>query len=161
LGLPVRSPGQEPGQQPETKPLPPPVEPQVSPAQPALDLKLPDPPPPSPTGINFAITARNHVVAPRSFKATAYSLRGRTATGIQTQPGVLAAEPRIPPLRFVGHAKDASSSGVYIVHDTGTRVKGNLVDVWVPSSREARTFGRRQAQLQVLRCGPRLQDKPQ
>ena len=97
--------------------------------------------------------------APRSFKATAYSLRGRTASGVTTQPGVVAADPKVLPLGSVIEIKAGSYSGVYTVHDTGSAVKGNLVDVWMPSSREARQFGRRSIKLQVLRYGPATRTK--
>jgi len=154
LGLPPQSPGQDPAQQPDSKPLPTPVEPQVTPAQPGLELANPAVPASS-AGINLTIPEEQDRTAPRTFKATAYSLRGRTATGVQTQPGVIAADPRVLPLGSVVHVRAGQYSGVYTVHDTGRLVRGNLVDVWVRSSHEARTFGRRKVKLQVLRYGPR------
>lgn len=100
------------------------------------------------------------MMAPRSFRATAYSLRGRTASGIETKSGVVAADPRVLPLGSVVQIKAGSYSGVYTVHDTGSAVKGNLVDVWMPSTKEARQFGRRTIRLQVLRYGPATRTKP-
>ena len=155
LGFPLQSPGQDPGPQPDSKPLPTPVEPQVTPAQPGLELASPAVPPASSAGINLTTPEKQDRAAPRTFKATAYSLRGRTATGVKTKPGVIAADPRVLPLGSVVHVRAGQYSGVYTVHDTGRLVKGNLVDVWLPSSREARTFGRRKVKLQVLRYGQR------
>ena len=92
--------------------------------------------------------------AHKEFQATAYSLRGRTATGIETRVGVVAADPKVLPLGSVVEIQAGNYSGVYTVHDTGGAVKGNLVDVWMPSHKEARQFGRRTRKLQVLRYGP-------
>jgi 3D (Asp-Asp-Asp) domain-containing protein len=146
-----------PANQDEAKQFPAPVEPKVGPAQPALDFAAEL----LPQGHEITLDLldlggpdrSNH----RAFEATAYSLRGRTASGVPTQPGVIAADPRVLPLGSVVHVRAGQYSGVYTVHDTGSRVKGNLVDVWVPSSREARSFGRRQVKLQVLRLGSQRQ----
>lgn len=104
--------------------------------------------------VKFDEPELNSKTAPRAFKATAYSLRGRTASGVATRPGVVAADPSVLPLGSIVQIKAGTYSGVYTVHDTGSAVKGNLVDVWMPSSREARNFGRRSIKLQVLRYGP-------
>jgi 3D (Asp-Asp-Asp) domain-containing protein len=102
---------------------------------------------------SFAEPEKTSRHAPRSFSATAYSLRGRTASGVYTRPGVVAADPRVLPLGSVVEIKAGNYSGVYTVYDTGARIKGNIVDVWLPSTREARHFGRRRVKLQVLRYG--------
>jgi 3D (Asp-Asp-Asp) domain-containing protein len=93
--------------------------------------------------------------AAKSFQATAYSLSGRTRSGAYTRRGVIAADPRVIPLGSVVQIKTPGYSGVYTVHDTGKRIKGNIIDVWVGSGREARFFGRRQIKLHVLRLGPK------
>jgi 3D (Asp-Asp-Asp) domain-containing protein len=90
-----------------------------------------------------------------SFQATAYALQGRTRSGVYTRRGVIAADPRVIPLGSVVQIKTPGYSGLYTVHDTGKRIKGNVIDVWVGSSREARFFGRRQIKLNVLRLGPK------
>lgn len=93
--------------------------------------------------------------APRNFAATAYNLRGRTASGLYVRRGVIAADPRVLPLGSVVQVKAGQYSGIYTVHDTGHRIKGHIVDIWMPSSHEARRFGRRPVKLQVIRYGPR------
>jgi len=93
--------------------------------------------------------------APASFHATAYALRGRTRSGAYVRRGVIAADPRVIPLGSVVQIKTPGYSGVYTVHDTGGRIKGKVIDVWVESPREARIFGRRQVKLHVLRLGPK------
>jgi 3D (Asp-Asp-Asp) domain-containing protein len=91
---------------------------------------------------------------PQAFSATAYNLKGRTASGQFTKRGVIAADPRVLPLGSVVKLDAGDYSGVYTVRDTGGVIKGRKIDVWMPSSREARTFGRRKVRLVVLQYGP-------
>lgn len=88
-----------------------------------------------------------------TFQATAYALKGRTRSGANVRRGVVAADPRVLPLGSVVQIKAGKYTGVYTVHDTGGRIKGNIIDVWVPNNHEARQFGRRKIQLQVLKMG--------
>jgi 3D (Asp-Asp-Asp) domain-containing protein len=88
-----------------------------------------------------------------SFQATAYALRGLTASGIYVRRGVIAADPRVIPIGSVVQLVTPGYSGIYTVQDTGRLIKGKIVDVWLPSNREARVFGRRQIKLHVLRWG--------
>lgn len=74
--------------------------------------------------------------------------------GTSVRRGVVAADPRVLPLGSVVQIKAGKYTGVYTVHDTGGRIKGNIIDVWVPSNHEARQFGRRKVQLSVLKMGP-------
>ncbi|MBS1791730.1 MAG: 3D domain-containing protein [Acidobacteria bacterium] len=90
---------------------------------------------------------------PMTFQATAYSLKGRTRSGAGVRRGVVAADPRVLPLGSVVQIKAGKYTGVYTVHDTGGKIKGNIIDVWVPDKHEARQFGRRKIQLQVLKLG--------
>ncbi|HYE71780.1 MAG TPA: 3D domain-containing protein [Blastocatellia bacterium] len=91
---------------------------------------------------------------PQVFSATAYNLKGRTASGKMTKRGVIAADPRVLPLGSVVKLEAGDYSGVYTVHDTGGAIKGRIVDVWMPTSKEARSFGRRKVKLVVLQYGP-------
>jgi 3D (Asp-Asp-Asp) domain-containing protein len=79
----------------------------------------------------------------RGFSATAYCLRGRTATGGSVRRGIVAADPRVLPLGTRIQLNAGSYSGSYIVADTGGAVKGRKLDIWVPSCAEAIRFGRR------------------
>lgn len=87
---------------------------------------------------------------PLNFRATAYALSGRTRSGAYVRRGVIAADPRVLPLGSVVQVQAGKWSGVYTVHDTGGKIKGNIIDVWVPTTREARRFGRRPIKLHVL-----------
>jgi len=84
------------------------------------------------------------------FHATAYCLKGRTASGINTRPGVIAADPSVLPLGTVVHLRAGRYTGTYTVMDTGGRIKGRLVDVYVPTYKEAVEFGRRQVKIKVI-----------
>jgi 3D (Asp-Asp-Asp) domain-containing protein len=87
------------------------------------------------------------------FSATAYCLRGRTATGGSVRRGIVAADPRVLPLGTRIYLNAGGYSGSYIVADTGGGVKGRKLDIWVPNCSEARTFGRRSVSVNVLGRG--------
>jgi len=93
-------------------------------------------------------------VAPATlYVATAYSLRGRTASGLPVSKGLIAADPRILPLGSRVKLEAGNYSGEYLVADTGGAVRGRHVDIWTPTSREAMRFGRRAIKLTVLSWG--------
>lgn len=84
------------------------------------------------------------------FHATAYCLKGRTASGVNTRPGMIAADPRVLPLGTVVHLRSGRYTGTYTVMDTGGLIKGRRVDVYVPTYKEAVEFGRRQVKIKVI-----------
>jgi 3D (Asp-Asp-Asp) domain-containing protein len=96
-----------------------------------------------------------YVVAPASYVATAYSLRGRTASGQMVSKGMIAADPRFLPLGSRVRLQAGAYSGEYVVADTGSMVRGRRIDIWTPTSREAMRFGRRLVKLTVLSLGGR------
>ena len=85
-----------------------------------------------------------------SFTATAYCLKGRTAMGHGVRRGIIAADPRVLRLGSRVNLGGGAYSGQYLVSDTGGRIKGRRIDIWVPSCAEARRFGRRTVSLGVL-----------
>jgi 3D (Asp-Asp-Asp) domain-containing protein len=101
------------------------------------------------------VAEETFVVAPTSYVATAYSLRGRTASGVPVSKGVIAADPRVLPLGSRVKLEAGSYSGEYVVADTGGMVRGKRIDIWTPTSREAMRFGRRTVKLTVLSLGGR------
>jgi 3D (Asp-Asp-Asp) domain-containing protein len=105
------------------------------------------------SGRLFTIPSMELLGPPASFQATAYALRGITASGIYVRRGVIAADPRVIPIGSVVQILTPGYSGVYTVQDTGRLIKGKIVDVWLPSTREARFFGRRSIKLHVIRWG--------
>jgi 3D (Asp-Asp-Asp) domain-containing protein len=91
-----------------------------------------------------------------TFTATAYSLRGRTASGGAVQRGIIAADRRVLPIGTRVRLEAGSYSGEYVVADTGGAVRGRKIDIWVPQTSEAMRFGRRPVKLTVLtRTRPR------
>ena len=78
-----------------------------------------------------------------SFTATAYCLRGRTAMGHSVRKGLIAADPRVLRLGSRVNIGAGAHSGQYLVSDTGGRIKGRKIDIWMASCAEARRFGRR------------------
>lgn len=96
-----------------------------------------------------------YVVPPTNYVATAYSLRGRTASGRPVAKGLIAADPRHLPLGSRVRLEAGPYSGEYLVADTGSLVRGRRIDIWTPTSREAMRFGRRTVKLTVLSLGGR------
>ena len=93
------------------------------------------------------------VAPPTAYVATAYSLRGRTASGRVVSKGLIAADPRVLPLGSRVRLEAGNYSGEYLVADTGGAVRGRRIDIWTPTSREAMKFGRRTIKLTVLSWG--------
>jgi len=96
----------------------------------------------------------------QSFVATAYSLRGRTASGRMVGKGIIAADRRLLPLGTRVRIDAGPYTGEYVVADTGGAVRGRKIDVWVPSTGEAMRFGRRSVKLTVLTYGGRKASTP-
>jgi 3D (Asp-Asp-Asp) domain-containing protein len=86
-------------------------------------------------------------VSKRKFVATAYCLKGRTALGHRVKKGLIAADPHILKLGSNVTIEAGAYSGTYLVSDTGGKIKGNRIDIWMPSCSEARRFGRRSVML--------------
>lgn len=86
------------------------------------------------------------------FTATAYALPGRTASGQTVRRGLIAADKSLP-LGTRVRLDAGHYSGEYVVADRGGRVRGRIIDIWVPSNGEAIRFGRRPVKLTVLSYG--------
>lgn len=84
-----------------------------------------------------------------SFVATAYCLRGRTASGSMVRKGIIAADPRVLRLGTKVNLGAGGYSGNYTVTDTGGKIKGKRIDIWMASCSEARRFGRRRVTVNV------------
>jgi 3D (Asp-Asp-Asp) domain-containing protein len=89
------------------------------------------------------------------FVATAYCKGEVTASGVTPKAGVVAADPRLLPVGSVVQidAVPDRHDGIYTVLDTGPKVQGRHVDLYMWSCHEALAFGRRQVALTVLRHG--------
>ena len=82
---------------------------------------------------------------PVPVEMTAYCLtRTTTRRGRYVRAGIVAADPRLFPLsRYVELYDGRRYMGRFLIDDTGRLIKGNIIDVWMPTCREAKIFGRR------------------
>ena len=79
--------------------------------------------------------------------SSGYALRGRTATGIPTAPGVVAVDPSVIPL---GTRLSIPGYGTGIAADTGGAIQGNTIDLWFPTTAQALQWGRRTVTITLL-----------
>ncbi len=89
------------------------------------------------------------------FTATAYCQSGITRSGVDTHSGIAAADPSELPVGSVVHieTEDEHHNGIYTVLDTGTKVQGRKVDLYMHDCGEAVQFGKQPARVTVLRKG--------
>jgi 3D (Asp-Asp-Asp) domain-containing protein len=85
--------------------------------------------------------------------ATAYCDRGRTKSGAHTRDGFVAADPRRLPIgtRLQIIAPGEPWGRTYTVMDTGARIKGRELDIFMASCADARRFGRRIVNVRVMK----------
>ena len=105
-------------------------------------------------GMSQARPAKARRPTIRYFIATAYSVEGTGASGKWSHPGTVAADRDILPLnsriRIFGAGK---YSGDYTVEDTGSKVDGHHIDVYMPSRAAAKKFGRQRVKVAILKFG--------
>lgn len=89
------------------------------------------------------------------FAATAYCKGTTTASGVGVRTGIAAADPALLPVGSVisMSTDEAKYNGIYTIMDTGPKVQGRLLDVYMWSCNEALAFGRKAVQVTVLRLG--------
>ena len=73
---------------------------------------------------------------------TSYCLSGTTRRGRYVRSGIVAADPRHFPLsRYIELYVGKKYYGRFLVDDTGRKIKGNHLDIWLPTCRESKRFG--------------------
>ncbi|OFW01605.1 MAG: hypothetical protein A3I61_06190 [Acidobacteria bacterium RIFCSPLOWO2_02_FULL_68_18] len=89
------------------------------------------------------------------FTATAYCKGRTTASGVSVRTGIAASDPAILPVGSVVNISTDTPkyNGVYTIMDTGPKVQGRVLDIYMGSCREAVAFGRRPVEVSVLRLG--------
>jgi 3D (Asp-Asp-Asp) domain-containing protein len=94
------------------------------------------------------------------FTATAYAQEGETASGKQTREGrTVAADPAVLPLGTKIEVRGAGAySGIYLVHDTGPKVTGRQIDIFIENPAEAKEFGKKAVKVRVLRKPSRTEE---
>lgn len=82
---------------------------------------------------------------PVPIEMTAYCLtKTTTRRGRYVRAGIVAADPTLFPLsRYIELYVGRRYLGRFLIDDTGRLIKGNIIDIWMPTCREARLFGRR------------------
>ena len=88
----------------------------------------PSPPPPAPPPSGSKVTV----------SSTGYCLKGTTATGIPVGWGVVAVDPAFIPL---GTRMFVPGYGEGVASDTGSAVRGAMIDVWFPKCTQAQAWG--------------------
>lgn len=124
-----------------------------APVAPAPVLPAPDVPLTAPTSSAGALPVSRTM----RLSATAYCLRGAMRTGVRTRDGMAAADPRVIPLGSVVRVShpDGGEVGIFVIMDTGGAIKGNKLDIYMASCREARRWGRRPVVAEVVDIGQR------
>ncbi len=88
------------------------------------------------------------------FEATAFSNLGTTKAGTEPHIGIVAADNGVLPLGTrIRVTRAGIYSGIYIVRDTGSKVQGRHIDIFIPNTAAARQFGKKTVQVLVLRWG--------
>lgn len=81
---------------------------------------------------------------------------GMTASGKKAVAGLtIAADPKVLPMntRVYVEGIDAQGkkySGIYVVMDTGSAIKGNKIDIFMSTYEQTRNFGRRKMKVYLL-----------
>ncbi|MEH7382052.1 LysM peptidoglycan-binding domain-containing protein [Bacillus sp. JJ1533] len=91
------------------------------------------------------------VVEATAYTATCEGCSGITSTGINLLENpdakVISVDPSVIPLGSKVHVE---GYGEAIAGDTGGAIKGNKIDVFIPSKQEAINFGRKQVKVTIL-----------
>jgi 3D (Asp-Asp-Asp) domain-containing protein len=104
------------------------------------------------------VSSEDETPAPGShlvFDATAYCKGLTTAAGVNVRRGIAAADPKLLPVGSVVTLATGNPeyNGVYTIMDTGPKVQGRHLDLYLWSCHEALKFGRRRIEVTVLRLG--------
>lgn len=89
-----------------------------------------------------------------TYIATAYSQTGITASGAWTHRHVVAADPGLLPFGTRIKVRRAGRySGEYVVADTGAKVQGRHLDIYLPSTAECKKFGVKHVSVKIVELG--------
>jgi rare lipoprotein A len=114
------------------------------------------------SAFSLPATSKQNAAAARVLRieATAFSDQKRpTAARTVPHEGIVAADPAVLPLgtriRVTGAGR---YNGIYTVTDTGRKIDGREIDIFIPNEAEARRFGRKMVRVQVLDMGEGKRD---
>jgi 3D (Asp-Asp-Asp) domain-containing protein len=78
--------------------------------------------------------------------ATCYILKGTTASGLPTGPGIVAVDPTVIPL---GTKLYIPGYGKGVAADTGGGIKGDIIDLWYSTYAQCAKWGRRTVTITI------------
>jgi 3D (Asp-Asp-Asp) domain-containing protein len=85
---------------------------------------------------------------------TAYTTPGTTASGEQAKRRLVAADPEVLPLGSQIRIMNAGPySGEYEVGDTGPKIRGRKLDIYIANDAEAKKFGKQRVKVKVIKLG--------
>jgi 3D (Asp-Asp-Asp) domain-containing protein len=88
------------------------------------------------------------------YLATAYDISGVTASGLYTHRHIVAADPDILPLGSIIRIRGAGRySGEYVVADTGAKIQGRHIDIYIPTLPACMQFGVKHVEVRVVQVG--------
>ena len=102
----------------------------------------------------FLVVAQGHAFARAKwtpFVATAYSVSGELNRKASLKKVEQWLHPRVLPIGTVIEVRNAGPySGQYVVQDTGEKIIGRKIDIYIVRTREAMQFGVRKVHVRVL-----------
>lgn len=88
------------------------------------------------------------------YLATAYAQKGITASGQYVHRHVVAADPDVLPIGTRIKIRHAGRySGEYVVADTGDKIQGRRLDIYLPTARACRRFGTKPVNVKIVQLG--------
>ncbi len=87
-------------------------------------------------------------------EATAYNLKGVTASGVMSGFGKVAVDPKVIPLGTklrIESTDSWPSYGYAVAADTGSAIKGNRIDLFYSSRAKCLEFGRRKVKVYIIK----------
>jgi 3D (Asp-Asp-Asp) domain-containing protein/LysM repeat protein len=118
---------------------------------PAVEAATPAPAPATPAAEAPASSSKEIIVEATAYTASCEGCSGITATGINLienpNQKVISVDPSVIPL---GSRVYVEGYGEAIAGDTGGAIKGNKIDVFIPSKQDAINFGRKQLKVTIL-----------
>lgn len=88
------------------------------------------------------------------YTATAYAQKGVTASGLLVHRHVVAADPDLLPVGTRIKIKHAGRySGEYVVADTGDKIQGRRLDIYLPSVTACKKFGVKPVRVKIISLG--------
>jgi 3D (Asp-Asp-Asp) domain-containing protein len=93
-------------------------------------------------------------------KVTAYTdgiggvpLGAKTYSGTRTRWGVVAVDPKTIPIGS-SLVIEGYDDVTFVAEDVGSGIKGEALDIWLPDSKDAKTYGTQYRKVTIIREGP-------